>query len=95
VAECGPLLDASHASLRDDYEVSAVELDTVVTAATATGALGARMTGGGFGGSAIALVPEHAVSDVEAAVVRACAERGLTRPATLVVTSGPAARRLS
>jgi galactokinase len=95
VAECGPLLDASHASLRDDYEVSAVELDTVVTAATAAGALGARMTGGGFGGSAIALVPEHAVSDVEAAVVRACAERGLTRPATLVVTSGPAARRLS
>jgi galactokinase len=95
VAECGPLLDASHASLRDDYEVSAVELDTVVTAATAAGALGARMTGGGFGGSAIALVPEHAVSDVEAAVVRACAERDLTRPATLVVTSGPAARRLS
>ncbi|MCW2537768.1 MAG: galK [Modestobacter sp.] len=95
VAECGPLLDASHASLRDDYEVSAVELDTVVAAATAAGALGARMTGGGFGGSAIALVPEHAVSDVEAAVVSACAERGLTRPATLVVTSGPAARRLS
>ena len=94
-AECGPLLDASHASLRDDYEVSAVELDTVVAAATAAGALGARMTGGGFGGSAIALVPEHAVSDVEAAVVSACAERGLTRPATLVVTSGPAARRLS
>ncbi|HEV7725815.1 MAG TPA: galactokinase [Modestobacter sp.] len=95
VAECGLLLDASHASLRDDYEVSAVELDTVVAAATAAGALGARMTGGGFGGSAIALVPEHAVSDVEAAVVSACAERGLTRPATLVVTSGPAARRLS
>jgi galactokinase len=95
VAECGPLLDASHASLRDDYEVSAVELDTVVEAATAAGALGARMTGGGFGGSAIALVPEHAVAEVEAAVVRACAERGLTRPATLVVTSGPAARRLS
>jgi galactokinase len=95
VAECGPLLDASHASLRDDYDVSAVELDTVVAAATAAGALGARMTGGGFGGSAIALVPEHAVSDVEAAVVSACAERGLTRPATLVVTSGPAARRLS
>ena len=95
VAECGPLLDASHASLRDDYEVSAVELDTVVAAATAAGALGARMTGGGFGGSAIALVPEQAVADVQAAVVAACRQRGLTTPATLAVTSGPAARRLS
>ncbi|SDX47659.1 galactokinase [Modestobacter sp. DSM 44400] len=94
VAECGSLLNASHASLRDDYEVSAVELDTVVAAATSAGALGARMTGGGFGGSAIALVPESAVPDVEAAVLRACAERGLTRPATLAVTSGPAARRV-
>jgi galactokinase len=95
VAEIGPLLDASHASLRDDYEVSAVELDTVVAAATAAGALGARMTGGGFGGSAIALVPEVAVTEVERAVVNACAQRGLTTPATLVVTSGAAARRLS
>jgi galactokinase len=94
VAECGPLLDASHASLRDDYEVSAVELDTVVAAATAAGALGARMTGGGFGGSAIALVPEPAVPDVRAAVVTACRERGLTTPTTLAVTAGPAARRL-
>jgi galactokinase len=95
VAECGPLLDASHASLRDDYEVSALELDTVVAAATAAGALGARMTGGGFGGSAIALVPERAVADVQAAVVAACRQRGLITPATLAVTSGPAARRLS
>jgi len=95
VAEIGPLLDASHTSLRNDYEVSAVELDTVVAAATGAGALGARMTGGGFGGSAIALVPEAAVSGVERAVVDACAQRGLTRPATLVVTSGAAARRLA
>jgi galactokinase len=95
IAECGPLLDASHASLRDDYEVSAVELDTVVAAATASGALGARMTGGGFGGSAIALVPTDAVQAVSDAVVRACQERGLTVPRTLAVTSGAAARRLS
>jgi galactokinase len=94
VAECGPLLDASHASLRDDYEVSAVELDTVVAAATGAGALGARMIGGGFGGSAIALVPEDAVDRVDEAVVAACRERGLTLPRTLAVTSGPAARRL-
>ena len=95
VAECGPLLDASHASLRDDYEVSAVELDTVVAAATGAGALGARMTGGGFGGSAIALVPTDAVTAVSDAVVRACQDRGLSVPRTLPVTSGAAARRLS
>jgi galactokinase len=95
IAECGPLLDASHASLRDDYEVSAVELDTVVAAATWAGALGARMTGGGFGGSAIALVPTDAVPVVSHAVVRACQDRGLTVPGTLAVTSGAAARRAS
>ncbi|HEV2825383.1 MAG TPA: galactokinase, partial [Actinomycetota bacterium] len=53
----GPLLAASHASLRDDYEVSSPELDPAVTAAVEAGAVGARMTGAGFGGSAIALVP--------------------------------------
>ncbi|MBV9411428.1 MAG: galactokinase [Acidimicrobiia bacterium] len=53
----GPLLLASHASLRDDFEVSIPELDRIVDKAVAEGALGARMTGGGFGGSAIALVP--------------------------------------
>jgi galactokinase len=95
IADCGPLLDASHASLRDDYEVSAVELDVVVAAATGAGALGARMVGGGFGGSAIALVSDEAVRAVSEAVVRACRERGLTVPGTLAVTSGPAARRLS
>ncbi len=56
-AALGPLLDASHASLRDDYEVSCEELDVTVEVARQAGALGARMTGGGFGGSAIALVP--------------------------------------
>jgi galactokinase len=94
IAECGPLLDASHASLRDDYEVSAVELDVVVAAATAAGALGARMVGGGFGGSAIALVSDDVVPAVSDAVVRACRDRGLTVPRTLAVTSGPAARHL-
>ena len=95
VAEIGPLLDASHASLRDDYEVSAVELDVVVEAARSAGALGARMVGGGFGGSAIALIRSADAAAVDRAVVAACRERGLTEPATLTVTSGPAARRLS
>lgn len=95
VAEIGPLLDASHASLRDDYEVSAVELDVVVEAATAAGALGARMVGGGFGGSAIALIRRQDARAVADAVLAACRERELPKPGTLTVTSGPAARRLS
>jgi len=91
VRDVGPLLDASHASLRDDYEVSCVELDVAVEAARSAGALGARMTGGGFGGSAIALVEASDVGDVAATVAGAFAERGLTAPAFLVATpSGPA-----
>ena len=95
VAEIGPLLDGSHASLRDDYEVSAVELDVVVEAARAAGALGARMVGGGFGGSAIALIRSTDAAAVGEAVVTACRERDLTEPGILTVTSGPAARRLT
>jgi galactokinase len=53
---CGLLLLESHASLRDDYEVSLPELDALVERAVAAGALGARLVGGGFGGSVLALV---------------------------------------
>jgi galactokinase len=95
VAEIGPMLDASHASLRDDYEVSAVELDVVVEAARAAGALGARMVGGGFGGSAIALIRSADAAAVGEAVVAACRDQDLTLPGTLTVTSGPAALRVS
>ena len=63
LAEVGRLFDTSHASLRDDYEVSCAELDVSVEAARGAGALGARMTGGGFGGSSIALLPAAAVDD--------------------------------
>ncbi|QZN84960.1 galactokinase [Cellulomonas sp. C5510] len=92
VAEVGPVMDASHASLRDDYEVSCRELDLAVEAARDAGALGARMTGGGFGGSAIALVATDAVDDVAAAVAGAFADADLHAPAFLVATaSGPAA----
>jgi galactokinase len=72
VGEIGPLLDVSHASLRDDAEVSSPELDCAVDAARTAGALGARMTGGGFGGSALALV-ELATSSAVADAVRAAA----------------------
>ncbi len=68
LAEVGLLFTASHLSLRDDFEVSCDELDVAVDAALASGAIGARMTGGGFGGSAIALVPAGLVPSVTKAV---------------------------
>ncbi|GGM13697.1 galactokinase [Promicromonospora citrea] len=91
-ADVGPFMLASHASLRDDYEVSCRELDLVVDTAVAAGALGARMTGGGFGGSAIALVRRSDVDTVVAAVAGAFADAGLTAPAFLLAPpSAPAA----
>ena len=89
----GRLFDASHASLRDDYEVSCEELDASVAAARSAGALGARMTGGGFGGSSIALLPEAVVDGAQAAIQDAFAARGWRAPRSFVVTAGPAARR--
>jgi galactokinase len=81
----GPQLDASHASMRDDFEISTPELDLAVTVARDSGAMGARMTGGGFGGSALALVPTVLGSAVEAAVVRAFAARRWVTPDVFVV----------
>ena len=89
--EVGSLLDASHESLRVDYEVSCEELDVAVAAARDAGALGARMTGGGFGGSAIALVEAGQEQAVARAVSMAFSERGLGAPAFLTaVASAPA-----
>jgi galactokinase len=83
VRAIGPALTASHASLRDDYQVSCAELDLAVATALSAGAHGARMTGGGFGGSAIALVETASVPDVRAAVLAAFAEAGFTEPGFL------------
>lgn len=77
----GALMDASHESLRDDYEVSCRELDVAVEAARAAGALGARMTGGGFGGSAIALVDASEVERVARRVEGAFGREGRAAPA--------------
>ena len=91
----GTLFAASHVSMRDDYEISCEELDVVVETALAAGAVGARMTGGGFGGSAIALVPTDRVELVEHAVGGAFAERSWDKPAVLEApASGPASRLL-
>jgi galactokinase len=80
VGDIGAELVASHTSLRDDYEVSSIELDSAVEAALSAGALGARMTGGGFGGSAIALAPIGKVSAVAEGVTRAAHDGGLPAP---------------
>jgi len=92
LAEIGELLTASHKSLRDDYQVSCHELDVAVDASLAAGALGARMTGGGFGGSAIALVPHAARDTVGDKVLAAFAERSLPAPGlfTAVPSAGAA-----
>ncbi|MDO4898598.1 MAG: galactokinase [Rothia sp. (in: high G+C Gram-positive bacteria)] len=90
-AQLGQLLNVSHDSLRDDYRVSCEELDVAVDAARAAGALGARMTGGGFGGSAIALVAESDVSVVAEAVAAAYEQAGFDHPEFLLATPGPAA----
>ncbi len=91
----GELFVASHASLRDDFEVSCVELDTAVDAALGAGALGARMTGGGFGGSAIALVGVPYLHAVTEAVERAFAAKGYTAPAIFTAVAAGGARRTS
>lgn len=95
VNEIGPLLNATHASLRDDYEVSCPELDVVVDAATGAGAFGARMIGGGFGGSAIALVAQDQVSCVAEAIDQAMITKGFTRPEFLVATAAAPAGRVA
>jgi galactokinase len=87
--EIGGLLTGSHVSMRDDYEITVPEIDVAVDAALAAGALGARMTGGGFGGSIIALVDDEAVDPVADAVRSAFDKHGFTPPS--VFTARPAA----
>jgi galactokinase len=86
------LLDESHASMRDDFEISCPELDLAVESARSADALGARMTGGGFGGSAVALIPSSGVDATRSAVTAAFDHAGFREPAYLVVTPGDAAR---
>jgi galactokinase len=89
----GALLLASHASMRDDFEISVAELDTAVEAAMAAGAIGARMTGGGFGGAAIALVENARVQDVKDAAITVFAASGFTAPTVFTVAPSAGARR--
>jgi len=78
--EFGELLNQSHISLRDDYTVSCPELDLVVDTANANGALGARMVGGGFGGSAIALIKDEVAGKISLAIEKTFADAGYQAP---------------
>jgi galactokinase len=93
-AEIGPLLTESHASLRDDYEISCPELDVGVDSALAAGALGARMIGGGFGGSLIALVPEERCAAIEEGVRGAFRGAGFRPPSIFRAAPADGARLL-
>ena len=88
----GALMTASHASLRDDFEVSCDELDLAVDTALQNRALGARMTGGGFGGSIIALVPVARLDDVVSSCRGAFVRNGWEAPTWYVVEASAGAR---
>jgi galactokinase len=93
-AALGKLVSASHASLRDDFEVSVPQLDVAAEAAERAGALGARLVGGGFGGSVLALLPSERVPDAEREVTSAFAQRGFDAPVCFTAAPSRGARRL-
>ncbi|MFI1397413.1 galactokinase [Streptomyces sp. NPDC020681] len=91
----GPILNEGHASLRDDFRISCPELDLVVDSSLAAGALGARMTGGGFGGSAIVLTDVSTKPTVTKSVLEAFAAASYRVPRIFSATPAPGATRLS
>ena len=94
IREIGPLLTASHASMRDDFEITVAEVDVAVEAALLAGAYGARMTGGGFGGCVLALVDADRADATAAAVATAYAKHGFTAPTPFVAVPSAGATRL-
>ena len=91
----GAILTASHVSMRDDFEITTPQIDLIVETAIAAGALGARMTGGGFGGCVIALVPEDAVDAIMTAIPTAVREAGFDRPSLVRVAAAAGACEVS
>ena len=89
----GKLLYASHQSMRDDFEISIDELDTAVETAMRHGAIGARMTGGGFGGAAIALTPIAKISEVSLSVIAEFEALGYAKPEIFAVSAAQGAKR--
>ncbi|MEV0528322.1 galactokinase [Streptomyces sp. NPDC050439] len=93
VRAIGPVLTEGHASLRDDLRISCEELDLVVSAANEAGALGSRMTGGGFGGSAVVLVEETDADPVTKSILKAFTSAGFTTPRVFPAVPSAGARR--
>jgi galactokinase len=93
LAAVGRLLTASHYSMRDDYEITTPALDLAVETALRSGALGSRMTGGGFGGSAITLIDAALIPALTADLTAAFAAAGRSGPQVSRVAPGPGARR--
>ncbi len=94
LADLGPLLTASHASMRDDFRITVPEVDTAVETLLGAGAIGARMTGGGFGGCVIGLLPADAVDAAGDDVRRAFADAGFDEPDLFTAEAEAGARRL-
>ncbi|MFB7113639.1 galactokinase [Streptomyces sp. NPDC056291] len=95
IRSIGPILTEGHASLRDDFRVSCPELDLVVDTALASGALGARMTGGGFGGSAIVLAESSDVPALTKAIEQSFTDAGHGTPRVFEAVPSAGARRLA
>lgn len=89
----GELLCASHASMRDDFEISVPQMDLAVETAMANRAIGARLTGGGFGGSMVALVYQADVEPISAAIAAAFATAGYGEPQSFTVHAAAGAHR--
>jgi galactokinase len=89
----GQLMIESHASMRDDFQISISELDVAVETAIAEGAIGARMTGGGFGGAAIALIESGKVASLCTAVIDKFQDHGFEKPEVFTVRADEGAKR--
>ncbi len=93
MAGLGKLLLESHASMRDDFEISIEELYTAVEVAMSVGAIGSRMTGGGFGGAAIAIIEESKLGELERQCKKVFADKGFAEPNVFAVNPSQGARR--
>ena len=89
----GQLMNESHASMRDDFQISITELDVAVETAISEGAVGARMTGGGFGGAAIALIEKAKLASLTTAVLDKFRDQGFEKPEIFTVTADEGAKR--
>jgi galactokinase len=93
-ATIGRLFNDSQTSMRDDFEITTEHIDLIADTAVAAGALGARMTGGGFGGCVIALVPAAKSDHIAEAIRRAVADAGYNAPTIVRTNAGAGAHLL-